>query len=223
MAFGSDNERVIVEVWDWELRVLHWINMILIVSLALLMLGKEGMEILGVPKEFRSPMNTVHATLGYIFICTFVLRVIWGFLGNSYARWSDIIPYKKERWRDIGRNIKWYFSFFAGTPARVVGHDPLASLFYMALFLVLCCQAVTGLVLAGIELDMFPGSLIFGGMGEHSLEEIEEVAEEIHEFGLWFIIFFLAAHIVGLVVHEIKEKNGLFSSMIHGKKYLPRE
>ncbi|MBI5599565.1 MAG: hypothetical protein HY890_07480 [Deltaproteobacteria bacterium] len=63
-------------------------------------------------------------------------------------------------------------------------------------------QAVSGLVLtAGEE----------GGL--------TEAFEEIHEFGLWFIIFHIAARLTGLVLHEIGERRGLLSSMVHGRKY----
>jgi Ni/Fe-hydrogenase b-type cytochrome subunit len=219
---GSD-ERAMVDVWDWQIRVLHWVNAILIISLALLMFGKEGMELLGAKKSMRAPINTIHAYIGYVFVCTFTLRIIWAFLGNRYARWADIIPFGAEKRKAIAQNIRWYLGGFRGTPARVVGHDPLASLFYIALFIVLACQALSGLTLAGLELHMFPGSAVFGGLAEQAAEAVEEVAEEIHEFGLWFIMFFIAAHLTGLVVHEVKEKTGLFSSMIHGRKYLSKE
>jgi len=219
---GSD-ERVMVDVWDWQLRVLHWVNAILIISLALLMFGKEGMELLGAKKSMRAPINTIHAYVGYVFVCTFTLRIIWAFLGNRYARWADIIPFGAEKRKAIAQNIRWYLGGFRGTPARVVGHDPLASLFYIALFIVLFCQALSGLTLAGVELHMFPGSAVFGGLAEQAAEAVEDVAKEIHEFGLWFVIFFIAAHLTGLVVHEVKEKTGLFSSMIHGRKYLTKE
>lgn len=32
----------------------------------------------------------------------------------------------------------------------------------------------------------------------------------------------LSIHLFGLAVSEVKEKTGLLSSMIHGKKYLPK-
>jgi len=223
MGLEQSDERVMVDVWDWQTRVLHWVNAILIITLVVLMLGKEGLEMLGAKKAVRGQINYIHAYVGYAFVCTFILRIIWGFIGNRYARFSDIIPFSSEKRSAIGRNIRWYLSWFSGTPARVVGHDPLASLFYMALFIVLILQALTGLALAGVELHLFPGSVVFGGLGETAAEAVEEFAEEVHEFGLWFVLFFFAAHMVGLVVHEIKERTGLFSSMIHGGKYLPRD
>lgn len=219
----SDNERVIVDVWDWPLRVLHWVNMSLIFTLALLMLGNLGMEYLGVGEETRDRVAKLHATVGYVFISTFSLRLFWGFAGNKYASWCDIIPYRREQREAITHNIKWYLGGFRGKAAKVVGHDPLASIFYMALFIVLLSQAATGLLLSGTEFKMFPGTLFVGSLSEPATDTLAEALEEVHEFGFWFIVFFICAHLGGLVVHEVKEKTGLFSSMIHGKKYLPRE
>lgn len=218
-----NKEIVLVDVWDAPLRVLHWANMLLVIALALLMLGDLGMEYIGVGEETRDQVAKLHATVGYVLVCTFSLRLLWGFLGNKYSSWCDIIPYKREQRQAIVHNIKWYLSGFKGSPARVVGHDPLASLFYIALFLVLISQAATGLFLAGAEFHMFPGAFLSGSLSEHAAEALGEAFEEVHEFGFWFIVFFLCAHLGGLVVHEIKEKTGLFSSMIHGKKYLPAD
>ncbi|MBI2411814.1 MAG: cytochrome b/b6 domain-containing protein [Deltaproteobacteria bacterium] len=223
MAGNEDRERVMVDAWDWPTRALHWINAALVVTLALLMLGKDGMELLGVEKALRRPLNFAHAYVGFAFIATFSLRVIWAFVGNRYARWADIIPISREQREGIARDIKWYLSGFKGSPTRVAGHDPLASLFYIVLFVVLASQAATGLVLSGAELKVGPLSGLFSGMGEEAIKNITEALEEVHEAGFLYILFFIFAHIVGLVVHEVSEKTGLFSSMIHGKKYFPKD
>lgn len=217
------DERKVVKVWDWETRVLHWTNMVLIVSLILLILGKEGMEMLGVERALRAPVKRLHAYVGHVFAVTFLLRMIWAFIGNKYARWGDILPLSGEKWRAMGQNIKWYLGGFRGAPAHVVGHDPLASLFYIALFIVLASQVITGIILSGIDLHTFPGVLFIGGMNGAALEALEEALKEVHEFGLWFMMFFICAHLGGLVAHEIKEGNGLLSSMIHGKKYFKKD
>jgi len=218
-----NKQRVVVDVWDAPLRVLHWVNMLLILSLALLMLGNLGMEYLGIDDEIRDQVAKLHATVGYVLVFTLSLRLLWGFLGNKYSSWCDIIPYKKEQRAAIAHNIKWYLGGFRGHAAKVVGHDPLASLFYIALFLVLISQSLTGLLLAGTEFHMFPGTIVTGSLADHAAESLAGAIEEVHEFGFWFIVFFLCAHLGGLVVHELTEKTGLFSSMIHGKKYLPSD
>lgn len=219
----DDRERVLVDVWDWPTRVLHWLNAIIVLTLIVLILGAEWMEELGVARELRRPVKEWHAYLGHVFLVTLALRIIWGFIGNKYARWSDILPLKSWQWQAIGHNIKWYLSGFKGRAAKAIGHDPLAALFYTVLFIVLISQAFTGILLSGAEFNTFPGTLFTGGMGEGALEELEEVLEELHEAGFLFIIFFIAAHLAGLIAHELKEKTGLLTSMVNGKKCLRRE
>lgn len=218
-----NRERVMVDVWDWQTRVLHWVNAMLIITLALLIIGKFGMEYLGVAKNLRAPVKKLHAYVGYVFIITFMLRLFWGFAGNKYARWRDIIPYNAKRWAEIAQDIRWYLSFFGGRPANVLGHDPLAALFYIALFVILILQSATGIILSGTEFNMYPGFALTGGMSKDAAESLGDALGVVHEFGFWFILFFFAAHITGMVAHELKEKTGMFSAMIHGKKYIARE
>lgn len=219
----EDRERVLVDAWDWPTRVLHWVNALLVIALIVLILGVEWMEELGIEKKLRRPVKEWHSWLGHVFMITLSLRIIWGFVGNKYARFSDILPLKGSQWKAIGHNIKWYLSGFKGRAARTIGHDPLASLFYTVLFIVLISQVVTGVLLSGADFNTFPGNLFTGGLDEEAIEELEHSLEEIHEVGYIFILFFIAAHLFGLVVHEVKEKTGLFTSMINGKKCLPRE
>lgn len=219
----EDRERVLVDVWDWPTRVLHWVNALLVIALIVLILGAEWLEELGVDRALRRPLKEWHSWLGHLFMITFSMRLIWGFAGNKYARFSDILPIRSWQWQAIGHNIRWYLSGFRGRAAKAVGHDPLAAIFYTVLFIVLISQAVTGMLLSGADFQSFPGTLFTGGMGEQALEAMEEPLEELHEAGYVFILFFLAAHIFGLVAHEVREKTGLLSSMVHGRKYLRRE
>ncbi|MBI3599613.1 MAG: cytochrome b/b6 domain-containing protein [Nitrospinae bacterium] len=224
MNIEKDSRKyVAVNVWDWQTRVLHWSNVILVITLLLLALSVDGMKLLGVEKPLRRPVKEIHAYIGYLFVFTLTLRIVWGFIGNRYARWLDIIPYKREQWQAIGDDIKYFLSGFKKRPHVNIGHSPIASLLYIALFIVLISQAVTGFALAGIEFGLFPGSLIFGGLGEGAKEALEDVFGEIHEFGLWFVLFFIFAHFSGLVTAEIGNKSGLLSSMIHGKKYFQED
>lgn len=223
MADEKGSEVRLTDAWDWQTRVLHWTNAILVLSLVLLMLVKSGMGAIGIDKALRRPVKELHAYIGLLFMITLSLRVIWGFIGNKYALWTDIFPVTKEQRAAIGQSLRWYLSGFKGSPARAVGHDPLASLVYIALFAVLISQAATGFILSGLEFKMFPATLLTGGLGEGAAEALAGGLEEVHEFGMLFMFFFIFAHLGGLVVHEVKERTGLFSSMIHGKKYFPKD
>ena len=219
----KNQEHKEVLVWDWQTRVLHWLNAFLVIGLAVLALSFEIMEDMGISESTEEYIKRIHAVTGYFFAVTFTLRIIWGFVGNEYARWSDMIPCNRDTRNIIFAYIKWYLSGFKKKPPIVLGHNPLASLFYIPLFIILASQIITGLALAGLEFDYLPVSLFVGNWGEGAKEGLEEIAEEIHEFGLLFVIFFFIAHMAGLVVHTIGEKTGLFFSMIHGKKRLPKD
>lgn len=209
-----------VKVWDWQLRVIHWGLALSAITLAILAIFGETAEDLGMPEKGVDALMKIHAYVGYSLALFLVLRIIWGFIGNQYARWGDIFPYTKAHWEGIKTNVKWYLSGFRGAPLDAIGHDPVASLLYMVLFVVLISQIVTGLTLSGLAFDLFPGSAFVGGMGEDARESLEHSLNEIHEFGQWFIFFYLALHLTGGILHDVKGKTGLFSSMISGVKYL---
>ena len=79
------------------------------------------------------------------------------------------------------------------------------------------------MLLSGAEFNTFPGSLFTGGISEEALEGLEEALEGPHKAGFLFILLFIAAHLIGLVAHELKEKTGLLTSMVNGKKCLRKE
>lgn len=218
---------VAVAVWDIPTRVLHWLNAVTVISLVLLILMMEGMESLGLSEDaeelLQDQLTLLHAYAGYFLTVTYSCRIIWGFIGNRHARFSDMISFKREHWAAIGANIKWYLSGFRGHPPVSIGHNPLASLLYLPLFIVLGVQVLTGITLAGLEYDVFPGTVIKNIWGIEGVDAFGDAAEEIHEFGYGFILFFFFCHMGGLVLHELGERSGLLSAMIHGRKYFSRD
>jgi Ni,Fe-hydrogenase I cytochrome b subunit len=223
MILGNEEERVLVKVWDWETRVLHWINVSLILTLMGLAMSHDILKEMKVAKHFRHELMTYHVYVGYALIVTVILRVLWGFAGNEYARWRDIWPFTAEKIEYIIHKLKWHAKGFRGETKkfRYLGHDPLGSLFYLVLFLIIVSQMLTGLTLAGLDKHMAPWQGFFSGLGHATGELIEDAAEEIHEFWFYFIIFFIISHVGAVVIHELHEKTGLLSSMVNGIKFIP--
>lgn len=217
----TGDERITVDVWDWQTRALHWLNAFFVITLIILALAFEGMDWVGAKKKYREPFIELHAIVGYFFITTFILRIAWAFLGNRYAKWSDIVPMTRVRLRAAWIEITYLVGLTKEVPARCVGHNPLASFFYIFVFIVLVMQAFSGLLLAGVELGLFSGPLLTAIGGDS--ESFVEAAEELHKAGLFMMLFYIAAHLAGLVIHEVRDNNGIFSSMIHGKKYFSRK
>jgi cytochrome b len=74
---------------------------------------------------------------------------------------------------------------------------------------------------------LFYATLLFMAMSGMVLEFHKELAlskefthtiKEIHELVFNFILFFVVAHIGGVVIAELKDEKGLISSMISGDK-----
>lgn len=110
-----------------------------------------------------------------------------------------------------------------GTPPQAVGHNPVASLLYIVLFVVLISQMITGFILSGLEFNLFPGSIVVTGMSKEARDALEYGLKKVHVFGLIFTLVYLVLHLGGNVIHDIKEKSGLLSSMISGVKYLRKK
>lgn len=128
-----------------------------------------------------------------------------------------------------------------GKAPDYLGHNPLGRLMVLALLILLLTQAATGLVLAGTDLYKPP----FGGLFAEwvtkgdpdklailvpgSKDAVDPVAYEdmrrfrkpfitIHKFNIYALITLSLLHILGVVVTEVRERNGLVSAMITGEK-----
>lgn len=212
-----------VSVWDVPTRILHWSLAFLILGLIGTMVAKESLED-SASENFLHNLEELHAVFGHFLAIVFILRIIWGFFGNEFIRWKDFNPFTREKLNIAKANLKWYASFFQGEkPPVTLGHNPLASIFYVALFLVLISQIITGMLLSGIELDMGPATLVTDNFSPYEKENMEEFLEEIHEFGFAFINFFIVAHLIGIVAHTLFDKVKIATSMITGKKQIEKE
>ena len=227
--------------WDRTVRIFHWINVICIIGLAAVGLVIFNNKILGISDDGKILLKTIHVTIGYVFVLNLGWRFVWAFLGNQYSRWKAIIPFTKEHRASFKtfiegeKNNKHVF---------FLGHNPLGRLMVALLFLLLTTQAITGLVLAGTDIYFPPfGQSITEWIAEDKdkLADIKpyskvnvnpESYQEMRDFRKPFInthvyVFYtllgvIALHIIGVVVSEIREKNGLVSAMFTGTKVSSR-
>jgi Ni/Fe-hydrogenase 1 B-type cytochrome subunit len=145
-------------VWDLPTRIFHWLNFLTIISLifvGLIMLFKKELGITGV--EAKVGLKEIHVIIGYIFVLNFAWRIIWGFIGNRFARWSNLVPR-----RDFASNLRSYLhSVRSGEPQQFLGHNPMGRLAITFILLLMLTMAVTGLVRAGTDIYYPPfGSLV---------------------------------------------------------------
>lgn len=227
-------------VWDRSVRVFHWINVLCVIGLmgvGLMILYSKNF---GVSADGKILLKTIHAYIGYVFVLNLIWRLIWAFFGSKYSRWKAILPVGKG----YKSSLKTYVKGMKNkNPPAYAGHNPLARLMVTLLFLLLSVQAITGLVLAGTDLYLPPfgheiAEWVTGSGEDHSqlaeltpgskdatdpeayqaMREFRKPFITVHEYGFYVLAFAIFLHILGVVVTELKEKNGLVSAMFTGEK-----
>lgn len=201
-----DKSYIFRPVWDILLRALHWWN-----AVTLLVQVTLGAVITSFTKEtpetFEETFLTLHTVFGYLFAAGLFTRILWLFVGPPSARWQDLLPVTKGQRRVFWETLRFYAGFFKGAPPLYRGHNPFAGVIYAAFFVAAAVQVALGSALLTMTEKERDGSVFL----------------EIHEFFYFFIILYIFAHVFAIVVHELTERKGLISAMVHGEKSFTEE
>ena len=229
-------------VWDRSVRIFHWLNVLCVLGLMAIGITILNAKSLGVSNDGKILLKTWHVYFGYVFVINLAWRLIWAFMGSHYARWKSILPF--------GSNYKEQLSYFINArkqskPAYFLAHNPVARIMVIFLFLLLTTQALSGLTLAGTDVYMPPfGNTIAEwisedkskvdqvkpyskvNVNENSYEEMRAFRKPFittHYYVFYILLAAIVLHIIGVVYSELKERNGLVSAMITGKKVFPEK
>lgn len=199
-----------IKVWDPLVRLFHW-SLVLFFVVAYLS-GEEESDI--------------HIYSGYIVLGLITFRLLWGFIGTKYARFSNFVRAPK----DI---IDYLKSFLKGHPKHYLGHNPLGGVMVVTLLISLFMVSYTGLKLYAVEEGLGPLaegnniSLIsraYADSDEHKEDKYsvnkdsEDFWEELHEFFANFTVFLVLLHIAGVYFSGHLHKENLVKAMITGRK-----
>ncbi len=166
-----------VKVWDPFVRLFHW-SLVTCVLLNLWVL-EEG--------------ETPHEWAGYIAAGLVLARVVWGFVGTRYARFSDFFPTPRR----VTAHVQ---GLLRGDPPSSPGHNPLGALMMLALM---------GLVLGlGLSGWLMGTDAYFG----------EEWLEEVHEALANTLLLLAGLHATAAIVMGRLEGVNLVRAMFTGKK-----
>jgi len=170
-----------ISVYDLPTRFFHWLFAFLFI--AAFAISKTV--------DDESPLFSYHMLAGLTIMFLLVLRLLWGFTGTAYARFSSFKLNPVEL-------IRYFKDAVVMKTKAYPGHNPASS--YAAVIMFACAigLAVTGILMAN------------GGEND-SLEEVH---------GLLANIFLISViiHVAGIVFHHFKHRDSLWSSMLDGKK-----
>lgn len=209
-----------VPVWPRALRIIHWINafsVFLLIPLGVFILA--GDEFLDMPEEGLDAVIDVHATIGFVLAAGAMARIIYLFTGPPQVRWKDVVPYRKEQISLGWATVRYYLSGLRGRAPLYLSHNPIAGLFDTILFIAFVTQAASGISM----FLMHEGEAIANEVNHHGAGGPPEWLEVIHVIGAFYIIIFVLAHFAALGAHDVRERRGLVSSMISGRKFFTDE
>jgi Ni/Fe-hydrogenase 1 B-type cytochrome subunit len=225
------------KVWDRGTRIFHWVNVVCVLGLIALGTVILNSGALGVTNDGKILLKTVHVYVGYVFALNLLWRLVWAFIGGSYARWAALLPGGRGYGAALAAEIADYAK---GRPANYIGHTPLGRIAVTVILAVLTVQASTGLILAGTDVYMPPFGSYFAEMVKaegltadqvrpYAPETVNDAAYKemralrspvvsTHE-NLYFVLLgLIALHILVVVWKEVKHGGAIISAMFTGRK-----
>lgn len=212
-----------VFVWDHVVRVTHWVIVasIAVLSVTGLYIGNPFIiPETSTPSFLMGWMRAIHFATAIAFTLAVAARIVWMFTGPPFARWWNFLPAKRERIAKIPGTIKFYMLMLAKPPAEE-GHNPVAGLAYMFVFMLYLVMIVSGLGLYAVDAHVDsplracePLLAWFGGA---------QAARWYHHVVMWLLIGFAVHHIYSALLVSSVEKNGEMDSMFSGYKWVSRE
>jgi Ni/Fe-hydrogenase 1 B-type cytochrome subunit len=212
-----EKERVRLYVWEWPVRITHWVLVLSIVVLTVtgVYLYAPFLTSKASHHFVTATMRFVHEVTGFVFIAAFIVRMYWFFAGNRWARWPQFVPLGRRRW-DLFKAQLAYYMFLRRNPPFSIGHNPLAGVTYIVVFFIMFVEVLTGLALfqhvnpnktLGYFIDWLPQIISF------------RYLRLIH-FGIMFALWaFFIHHVYSAILIGLEERSGLVSSIFTGSKF----
>jgi cytochrome b len=196
-----------VYVWDLPLRIFHW-------GLVICVLGSIITGSLG------GNSFIWHFRFGYCVIGLLAFRIIWGFAGSKYSKFSSFPPspvraiayLKGESTKGEpikGEPIKGLHT--DGEPNRHLGHNPLGAFSVYAILLALIFQVSTGL---------FANDAIMwdGPLRNYVSNSTSDLLTSLHKINRIILFVLIGLHLAAMAFYTWVKKEPLVGAMVSGYK-----
>ena len=182
-------------VWDLPTRVFHWALVVCVFGLVIT--GNVGGN--AMPWHFR---------FGYCVLTLLLFRIVWGFVGGTWSRFSSFIYAPKH-----------VMNYLKGRrdPLHEVGHNPLGGLSVFAMLAFLLAQVTTGL----FSDDEIAAA---GPLTRFVANTSVQLASSYHvKIGKFIVLLLVVTHVLAIVFYLVKKRENLIKPMLSGDKMVPTE
>jgi cytochrome b len=185
-----------IKVWDLFVRLFHWS---LVFSFTLAYISEDH-------------WLDLHVLAGYSVLMLIALRVIWGFIGSRYARFSNFIKSPQI--------IQQYIlDILKNKPKHYPGHNPAGGAMVLALLASLLFTTLSGMTLYGAGEFLGPLASYLYNVPHSWIDPLEE----IHEFFTNLTVLLIVLHLCGVALASLQHGENLARAMLTGKKNTPND
>jgi len=164
-------------VWDVPLRVTHWV-----LALAIT-----------VAYFTANVLDAVHTAAGYLVLGLVAFRIVWGFAGTRYSRFSNSL-------RSPAAVLRYLRRLLRGHPGRYAGLNPAGGAMLIAMLALAALSAVSGWMQLTVQ--------FFGVWW----------VEAIHTWSSHMVAALAVVHVLAVVAVSVLQRENLARSMITGRK-----
>ncbi len=179
-------------MWDGAVRLFHW----------LLAASVAGAALTGFLGGLR--WLDPHIILGSAIALLLVFRVVWGFAGPAYARFSSFVP-------SPGGVLRHAREILGGKAPHYTGHNPVGSAMIVALLAVLAAMVITGVAVLG-------GAVKEGPLAPFLTFTAAAEVKEVHELLAFLLLGLIGLHIAGVLAESWRTRENLIRAMLTGRK-----
>jgi len=166
-----------MRVWDPLIRFIHWT---LVAAFVVAYFSHGG-------------YLAAHRVSGYLIAALVVLRVVWGFVGSSHARFADFVPGPRKLTAYLGLLVR-------GREPRHIGHNPAGGAMIVAMLILLGALCATGFML---DTPRYRDDRDF---------------KEVHDLLTDAMVICIVLHLVGVAHASWRHRENLVAAMISGRK-----
>jgi cytochrome b len=180
-------------VWDIFVRVFHWALALSIGVAALtgFVLGAVWIRL--------------HIAAAVLALALVVARLVWGFLGPTFARFSNFVELRPSKLLHHVGELR------ANSAPRYVGHNPLGGVMVVALIATILALGLTGTGALG-------GLLKTGPFVDELPYQFGKISNLVH-YGLsFFLLLLVVLHVGGVVFESLRTDENLARVMLTGRK-----
>ena len=173
-----------IRIWDLPIRLFHWLLVLAVIgSFVSVKLGGNAM--------------VWHARLGYFVLALLLFRIIWGFWGSYYARFSQFV-----------KGPQAIMDYLKGGQ-ETLGHNPLGALSVLALLGLFLSQAIAGLFAS--DDIAFDGPLV-----KYVSSYWVEWFTTWHRWNEWVLLGLVAVHVGAILYYKHMKRINLIQAMVTG-------